>query len=95
MVGSRPVPFTNTELSKNGRTLHVYFATGQNGCDVLDRVETEFVGSDTLRATVLLGTRRNVADGNTACTSIGILSVTDVDLPRAATGRTVVDGTGP
>ena len=91
-MGSSPVPFTRTSLSKDGRTLHVFFPTGEGGCDVLDEVETEFVGSDTLRVTVFLGTRRKAADGSFACTSIGIPSVAEVDLPKSANGRTVVDG---
>lgn len=90
-----PASFTRAELSGDGRTVEVFFPVGEDGCVALADVETTFVGDDTLRVTVLLGTSQETVRRGGACTAIGIPSVTTVRLPRSATGRTIVDGARP
>jgi hypothetical protein len=91
-IGAEPVPYNSVELEDDGRTLRVFFAGGADGCGELDRVRTEFVGADTLRVTIYLGTSGEVVEKRLDCPSVGVPSVTTVRLPRSAAGRAIVDG---
>lgn len=72
-----------------GQTVRIFFWSGVEPCNVLDRVEVE----ETSREIILtLFEGRTPSDEDTACIEIAVYKVTEVDLESSAGDRKIVDG---
>ncbi|GAA1271982.1 hypothetical protein GCM10009677_26300 [Sphaerisporangium rubeum] len=86
-VNTHRVPFERAEPSADGRSLKVYWWSGVEPCNVLDRVEVaENAGSVTV--TLWEGT----TDPDAICVLMAVHKVTTVELTSPLDGRRVVDG---
>lgn len=74
---------------RDADTVRVYYTSGVEPCDVLDRVEVDYTKA-TITITLFMGS--DPANPDAACPAIARFSYTDVDLDEAAGDREFVDG---
>ncbi|MFN2389244.1 MAG: hypothetical protein ABR575_06510 [Actinomycetota bacterium] len=74
---------------RGGRVLRVFFWSGVEPCNVLDRVEVDYAEN---AVTVTLFQGHDPTQPDVACIEIAIRKVVEVDLTEPLDGRKVVDG---
>ncbi len=89
MADVRPVSWTKARVVDSGNAVRLFFWSGVEPCNVLDRVDVEY-GTRSITLTLFEG--HDASAGDVACIEIAVSKVVEVELVEPVDGRQLVDG---
>jgi hypothetical protein len=86
---ARPIPWTRAKVLDDGAAVKLFWWSGVEPCNVLDRVEVEY-SDDAVMVTLFEG--HTETDEDVACIEIALKKATIVELDEPLGDREIVDG---
>ncbi|MPZ69613.1 MAG: hypothetical protein GEU71_08795 [Actinobacteria bacterium] len=88
-VDVRPIPWTRAKVLDDGAAVKLFWWSGVEPCNVLDRVEVEYTDE---AVTMTLFEGHTETDEDVACIEIAVKKATIVELDEPLGDREIVDG---